>query len=352
MTKTLQLLVNHNENVEPITLQNDAQPAGTSKGDSLTKVGIGAVVGAVVGAVAVTLAGKVTVESVNNTVKGIGEVIKGIAMSVNNTVKGAGDAVKDVAETVNYVVEDVGATIKGVSEDINRNIKSTVNVVGGADEGINYIKGTVDAVKSLTKDVSQNVKSTVNVATFDEVGQQQTTIAAVYEQPRVAENKEVGMDWYEQFSYKGETFPGSVDWKQVTQALGKSEAYINWIAAVTESGQPLSEQAKTVMKQDFSAYKQISLELWQWHQAAKALGKNKAYLEQIAGDVIAFHHSTHPTSVPEKAVFTMQQDIGAYTQKSNPALQSQATVAVVSKKLIQQKLAYRLRYQKLQERVR
>ena len=160
------------------------------------------------------------------------------------------------------------------------------------------------------------------------------------------------MDWYEQFSYKGETFPGSVDWKQVTQALGKSEAYINWIAAVTESGQPLSEQAKTVMKQDFSAYKQISLELWQWHQAAKALGKNEAYLKQIAEVAIAFHHSTHPTPLPKKAVFTMQQNIRAYTEKSKPAIQNQATVAVVPKELTQQELAYRLRYQKLQERVR
>jgi len=39
----------------------------------------------------------------------------------------------------------------------------------------------VDAVKSLTEDVSQNVKSTVDVANSDPVGQQQTTVAAVYE---------------------------------------------------------------------------------------------------------------------------------------------------------------------------
>lgn len=298
MSETPQLLVDHNENVEPITLQNDAHSAGTGRDDSLAKVGIGAVVGAVVGAVAVTLAGKVTVESVNNTVKGIGEVVKGTAKSVNDTVKGAGDAVKNVAENVNYIVEGVGATVKGVAEDVNQNVKGTVNVVGGADEGINY-----------------TVKDTVDVANSDPVGQQQTTVAAVYEQPRVAENKEVGIDWYEQLSGKDETSPDPEDWKQVAQALGKSDAYINRIAAVTESGQPLPEPARTAMEQDFSAYKQISIELWQWHQAAIALGKNEAYLKQIAEVMIAFYHPIHPTPLSKKAIFTMQQTIGAYKQK-------------------------------------
>ena len=316
MSETPQLLVNHNENVEPITLQHDAQSAGTGRGDSLAKVGIGAVVGAVVGAVAVTLAGKVTVESVNNTVKGIGEVVKGTAKSVNNTVKGVGDAVKNVAENVNYIVEDVGATVKGVADDVNQNVKGTVNVVGGADEGINYtVKDTVDAVKNLTEDVSQNVKSTVDVANSDAVGQQQTTVAAVYEQPRVAENKEVGIDWYEQLSGKDETSPDPEDWKQVAQALGKPDAYINRIVAVTESGQPLPEHARTAMEQDFSAYKQISIELWQWHQAAIAFGENEAYLKQITEVMIAFYHPIHPTPLSEKAIFTMQQTIGAYKEK-------------------------------------
>lgn len=315
MSETPQLLVNHNENVEPITLQNDAQPAGTGRGDSLANVGIGAVVGALVGAVAVTLAGKVTGESVNNTVKDIGEVFKGTAKSVNNTVKGVGDAVKNVAENVNSIVEGVGATVKGAAEDANQNVKGTVNVVGGADEGINYtVKDTVDAVKNLTEDVSQNVKS-MDVANSDAVGQQQTTVAAVYEQPRVAENKEVGIDSYEQLSSKDETSPDPEDWKQVAQALGKPDTYINRIVAVTESGQPLPEHARTAMEQDFSAYKQISMELWQWHQAAIAFGENEAYLKQITDVMIAFYHPIHPTPLSEEAIFIMQQTIGAYKQK-------------------------------------
>lgn len=38
MSEILQLLVNHNENCKPIMLQNDAQSAGTGRGDSLAKV--------------------------------------------------------------------------------------------------------------------------------------------------------------------------------------------------------------------------------------------------------------------------------------------------------------------------
>jgi gas vesicle protein len=352
MSETPLLLVNHNENVEPVTLQNEVQPAGTSRGDSLARVGIGAVVGAVLGAVTVSLADKVTVENVNNTVKGVGEVVKGTANSVNNTVKGVGNAVKNVAENINYVVEDVGATVKGIAKDVNQNVKGIVNVVRGVNEGSNYtVESTVDAVNLLPEDVSQNLKSTVDVDISDVVGQQ-ITVASVYEQPQVAENEEAGIDWYQHISGKDENSPDPKDWKQVAQALGKSKAYINRIATLAESGQPLPDQARTEMEQDFSAYKQISIELWQWHQAAKALGKNEAYLKQIAEVAIAFYHSTHPTPLPKKAVFTMQQNIRAYREKSKPAIQSQATVAVVAKEPTQRELAYRLRYQKLRERVR
>jgi len=138
----------------------------------------------------------------------------------------------------------------------------------------------VDAVKSLTEDVSQNVKSTVDVANSDAVGQQQTTVAAVYEQPG-CRNKRLVWNWYEQLS--GKTKPLLTrDWKQVAQALGKSDAYINRIAAVTESGQPLPEPARTAMEQDFSAYKQISIELWQYIRQPKPWVKMKLIWKQIA----------------------------------------------------------------------
>lgn len=352
MSETLQHSVNQDKNVEPITLQDDSQPADISGDDSLAKVRIGAIVGTVLGVVIVTLGNKVTVESINNTVKSIGEVVKGTANSVNSNVRSVGDAVKNVADNVNYVVEDVGATVKGVVNDVNQNVKGIVNVVRDVYEGSNYnIAVTVDAVKSLTEDVSQNVKSTVDVAISDVVEQQQTTVASVHEQSRVAENEGAGMNWYQQLLEKDENSPDPKDWKQFVQALGKSEADINQIATLAESGQLLPEQVRAAMEQDFSAYKQISLELWQWHEAAKALGRNEAYLKQIAEMAIAFHHSEHSTPMPKKAFLTPPQNIEAYREKSKPAIESQATV-VVPKEPTQQELIYRLHYQKLQERAR
>ncbi len=159
-----QLLVNRDENTDlimveqPTTPQDDNAPANTDKGYNLATIGIGAFVGAVVGAAAAALASKVTVESVNNTVKGVG------------------DAVKNVAENVDYTLKDVGTTVKGTAEELNQNVKGTVNVVKGTAQNVTYtVKGTVDGLKSATEDVSQTVKSTVD---------------AVAEAP-VAENKEV-----------------------------------------------------------------------------------------------------------------------------------------------------------------
>lgn len=298
MSETPQLLVNHSENIEPIMGQSDAQLADTDHNARLAQVAIGAVIGAALGVVVGTLARQITVKGANKTVEGME------------------DAVKDSAKGVKCIVEDVGAIVKSVAED-----------------------------------VSQNVLSMLNIAN-DTVGQPHTTVA-VYEQPQVAENKEEGMDWDEQLLGKDKTSaPDPEDWKQVAQALGKSETYINQIAAVTESRQAPIEQVKTAMAQDFSAYKQISLELWQWHQAAKALGKKEADLNQIAEVALSFHNLTHPTPLSEEAVFTMQQNIGAYREKSKPAIASQATVGVVPEEPIQQELAYTLLYQKLQGRVR
>ena len=160
-----QLLVNRDENIDlimvepPSTAQDDnAPPANTDKGYNLATIGIGAFVGAVVGAAVAALASKVTVESVNNTVKGVG------------------DAVKNVAENVDYTLKDVGTTVKGTAEELNQNVKGTVNVVKGTAQNVTYtVKGTVDGLKSATEDVSQTVKSTVD---------------AVAEAP-VAENKDV-----------------------------------------------------------------------------------------------------------------------------------------------------------------
>lgn len=176
------VVVNPDENIAPITIQqptmaeDNSEPANTDTGFNLATIGIGALVGAVVGAAATALASKVTVESVNKTVKGVGDAVKGAATGVNTTVKGVGDAVKNVAENVNYTLKDVGTTVQGTAQDVNQNVKGTVNAVKGTAQNVNYtVKGTVDVLKSATEDVSQSVKSTVE---------------AVAEQAPVAENNE------------------------------------------------------------------------------------------------------------------------------------------------------------------
>jgi hypothetical protein len=126
-----------------------------------------------------------------------------------------------------------------------------------------------------------------------------------------------GKDWNEQLLGKDKSLPALEDWKQAAQAIGESETYLRWVAAHTKAakaGQPLSEQALTAMQKSFNAYKQTSATLWQWHEAAKELGKSEADLKRIAEAAIAFHHPKAPTPLPEKAVENMQQMLKDYQQ--------------------------------------
>ena len=137
----------------------------TDKGYNLATISIGAVFGALMGAAAAAFASKITIESVNNTVKGVGDAVKGAAEGVSNTVKGVGDAVKNVAENVDYTLKDVGTTVKGTAEEVNENLKGTVDVVKNTAQSVNYtVKGTKDVIKGASESVSQNVRSTVDAA--------------------------------------------------------------------------------------------------------------------------------------------------------------------------------------------
>lgn len=148
--------------------------------DVLVKTAIGAFVGAVVGALAVNIARQFTVENVNNTVKGVGNAVKGAAEGINNTAKGVGNAVKSVAENANHTVKDVGETVKFTAEDFNQNIK-----------------GTVDAMKSTTQSVNSHVTDAANVvkATVQEVNNTvKGAVDTVYEQQIVTENSQSDTD--------------------------------------------------------------------------------------------------------------------------------------------------------------
>lgn len=141
----------------------DSVEVNTNKGYNVAAIGVGAVFGALMGAAAAAFASKITVESVNNTVKGVGDAVKGAAEGVNATVKGVGSAVKNVAENVDYTLKDVGTSVKGTADEVNQNLKGTVDVVKSTTQNVNYtVKGTADVIKTAGESISQNVKSTVD----------------------------------------------------------------------------------------------------------------------------------------------------------------------------------------------
>lgn len=162
-----EILLDKNENIdankgEQTTSQDNVEP-NTDKGYNLATIGLGAVFGALMGAAAVAFASKITVESVNNTVKGVGEAVKGAAEGVNATVKGVGNAVKNVAENVDDTLKDVGTSVKSTADEVNQNLTGTVDVVKNTAQSVNYtVKGTADVIKSASESVSQNVRSTVD----------------------------------------------------------------------------------------------------------------------------------------------------------------------------------------------
>lgn len=88
----------HEENLDSLTGQGDAQSVGKGMGNGLAKAAIVGVVGAALGTVAATLASKVKAQRINRTVKGVGDAVKDVAKSANHTAKGTVDSVKDTVE--------------------------------------------------------------------------------------------------------------------------------------------------------------------------------------------------------------------------------------------------------------
>lgn len=140
MSETVQSVDKHDKKVDFISDQPDAQPVGTGISNGLAKVAIAGVVGAVVGTVAGALANKGTAQSINRTVKGVGDAVKGAAEGVNHTVKGAVDAVKgvagDVAKGVNHTANGTGNTVKDTAVGVNDTVKSAGDAVKNVAEDV------------------------------------------------------------------------------------------------------------------------------------------------------------------------------------------------------------------------
>ena len=64
------------------------------------------------------------------------------------------------------------------------------------------------------------------------------------------------------------------------------------------------------MQQDFQTYRQTTNDLWQWHNAAKVLGKSETYLHRITEVALDFNAS-RSKALSEKASRAMQQDLKA-----------------------------------------
>lgn len=95
------------QNLDSVTSQSDV-PVGTGRGNGLAKVAIAGVVGAVLGTVAAGLSGKVTAQKIKDSVKGLGDAVKGVTKNVKHTVKDTLDA-KNTVEDAKLSVDTVDA---------------------------------------------------------------------------------------------------------------------------------------------------------------------------------------------------------------------------------------------------
>lgn len=119
----------------------------------------------------------------------------------------------------------------------------------------------------------------------------------------------------ENVSYRANQELEPKDWLAVATAIDQSPKYVAKVKQVIEgykAGISLSERANAAMQQDFHAYKQVSQQLGQWHQSAKALDKPEAYIKKVEEVAFAFHSAATPLS--QQAITTMQRDLQDYQQ--------------------------------------
>ncbi len=120
-----QPLQKHEKKVDSIPGQAYAEPVGTGMSSGLAKAAIAGLIGASLGAIAGALANKKTADTINRTVKGVGDIFKGAAESV--------------AKGVNSAVEGVVDTAKGTESVVNNAVKSAVD----------QVKDTVETAKPV-----------------------------------------------------------------------------------------------------------------------------------------------------------------------------------------------------------
>lgn len=121
------------------------------------KIAIGILIGATLGGIAGALTNKSTVNRVNQKVKGVGNSVKGAAVSVSETVKEVGNAVNNIAVGVNETVRDVSSTVKGSADEVTDTVETTASTVKATTENVNdTLKTTLDAVQNTVNTIQHS----------------------------------------------------------------------------------------------------------------------------------------------------------------------------------------------------
>lgn len=102
------------------------------------------------------------------------------------------------------------------------------------------------------------------------------------------------------------------EWWRIAQAIGKTNKYVQRVKIVAdevESNQPLSQEAKASMEQDFCRWREIGASLWKWWRAAVTLEKTADDLQQIANTALAFYAEQHPLPLATEILLQLQHDL-------------------------------------------
>jgi methyl-accepting chemotaxis protein len=139
------------QSINGSTDPSDSSEDPSLNGGGFSKVALGVLIGATIGGIATALTNKGTVDRVNQSIKGIGNSVKGVAIGFNKTVKEVGTAFNSVVSGVNEVVQDVGSTVRTAAEEVNETVESTMT----------HVKDTKDDVSDTMKSTSTAIQNTV-----------------------------------------------------------------------------------------------------------------------------------------------------------------------------------------------
>jgi conjugative relaxase-like TrwC/TraI family protein len=146
-----------------------------------------------------------------------------------------------------------------------------------------------------------------------------------------------GKDWNERLVGKEQDDAIELNdlhqWSRIAQALGRPQAYRDNVQVVVKavaSGETMSEAARTAFEQDRKEFRGTLDQLQAWHFGAHQLGKDSAYLQQIAEIAIAFNARKNPTPLSDEGRTQMQGDLAQWSK----VRAEQKTIALAAANLL------------------